>query len=91
MAKDLYLACKKTPLKGNARDQLSRAALSICLNLSEGSAKQSAKERRRFYYIALGSQREVHCILDLEQLSYLTQTSDVLGASIYRLIRSIRA
>ena len=91
MAKDLHQSCKTLPVKGAARDQLLRATLSICLNLAEGSAKQTDKERRRFYFIALGSQREVHCILDLEGFKDQEQLSDNLGASLYRLIQSIRA
>lgn len=65
--------------------------LSICLNLAEGSAKQTNKERRRFYYIALGSQREVHCLLELEGYTDLLQKSDHLGASLYKLTQSISA
>ena len=42
---------------------------------NEGSAKQTEKERRRFYYIALGSQRELHCILELFEF---TDVSDIL-------------
>ena len=91
LAKELYTECKKLPVKGCQRDQLLRASLSICLNLAEGSAKQTNKERRRFYFIALGSQREVHALLDLEGFSQLTETSDHLGASLYKLTQAISA
>lgn len=89
-AKDLYKVCEKLPLKGNPRDQMIRAALSICLNLAEGSAKQTEKERRRFYYIALGSQRELQCILELTECTSALELSDYLGACIYKLIKSLR-
>ena len=91
LAKDLYHACQKTPLRGHQRDQLLRASLSICLNLAEGSAKQTTKERRRFYFIALGSQREVHALLDLEKQNHLTRQSDHLGASLYKLTQALQA
>ena len=89
LAKELYQECKKLPLKGTQRDQLLRASLSVCLNLAEGSAKQTNKERRRFYFIAFGSQREVHALLDLEGINHLTNHSDHLGASLYKLTQSI--
>ena len=47
---------------------------------AEGSANETNKERRRFYFIALGSQREVHALLDLEGFTSLETKSDHLGA-----------
>ena len=89
LSTELYQKCKKLPVRGAQRDQLIRASLSICLNLAEGSAKQTDKERRRFYYIALGSQREVHCLLELEGFTQETKLSDHLGASLWKLTQAI--
>ena len=90
LAKTLYTECKKVPLKGEVRDQLLRSSLSICLNLIEGSAKQTDKERRRYYYIALGSQREAFCIIELEHIDSIKELADQLGASLYKLIKAIQ-
>ena len=85
---DLYGRCKKVPAAFYERDQLLRAALSIVLNLAEGSAKPTPKERRRFYAIALGSLREVQALLDLLKRSEEFAIADRLGASLYRLTYS---
>ncbi len=47
------------------RDQIKRAALSIILNIAEGSAKKSDKEFARFLQISLGSVNEVFACLDV--------------------------
>jgi hypothetical protein len=88
LAKTLYKQCNSLSLKGEIRDQLQRASLSVCLNLAEGSAKDSPKDRRRFYVIALGSLREVQTIIDIESLP-LMKEADILGAHIYKLTRSL--
>lgn len=46
-------------------DQLRRAALSICLNIAEGSAKYSDKEFKRYIENALGSTGECRACIDI--------------------------
>ena len=80
-----YQECRKVKLHYAMRDQLMRAASSIALNLSEGSAKASRKERLRYYGIAFGSIREVQAILRLEELEALAPQADHLAVSLYKL------
>ena len=82
-----YKECKKLKLPSYLRSQLLRASSSICLNLSEGSARQTRKDRVRFYNIALASTREVQAIFDLELSTKtdLYDLADQLGAMIYKL------
>jgi four helix bundle protein len=47
----------------NIADQVTRAATSITLNISEGS-RRSGKDRRRFYVMAQGSAAEIRGALD---------------------------
>lgn len=54
--------------------QIRRAALSVHLNLAEGSSRKSEAERNRFYEIARGSLIEVDTAFDIAvQLNYTTK------------------
>ena len=56
----------------NMTQQLRRAALSVQLNIAEGSSRKSEIERRRFCEISRGSIVEVDTVLDLaEELGYI--------------------
>ena len=91
LAKALYQDCQASKMSGaGLRDQLLRAASSVALNLAEGSAKRSPKDRARFYEIALASLREVQAILDLKHSVRLQQQADILGAHVYLLLRATR-
>ena len=85
LALEFYKEAKSLRLQAPLRDQCQRALLSIVLNLSEGSAKPTSKDRRRFYFIALGSCREVQTILFLQDELELSEKCDVLAAHLYRL------
>lgn len=52
--------------------QIRRAALSVHLNIAEGSSRRSDTERKRYYEIARGSVIEIDAALDVaNDLQYL--------------------
>lgn len=90
LAEDFYRKAEKTKFKRQClQNQFDRALLSIVLNLSEGNAKPTAKDRRKFFYIALGSLREVQTLLKISDYKLLLQESDSLGAHLYCLCKKV--
>lgn len=54
--------------------QIRRAALSVHLNIAEGSSRKSEAERKRYYEIARGSLIEVDTAFDIAvELNYTTK------------------
>jgi four helix bundle protein len=86
LALSLHKCCQAIRAKPAIKDQLERASLSIVLNLAEGSAKPTAKDRQRFYAIALGSLRETEALLHLAGATALLAQLDSLGGCLYRLV-----
>ena len=84
LSKEFYKNVKRTKVKNYVKDQLYRAAFSICLNLAEGNHR-SGKDRKRLFVYALTSLREVQTIIEVEELGHLSKEADKLGASLYRL------
>ena len=62
-AVEFYKQAQKLNPKSHVKDQLNRASLSIALNLAEGRARSSVKDRLRFYNISFSSLREVQALL----------------------------
>ena len=89
LAVSFYRAAKATSLPYYLKNQLLRASSSVALNLREGASKKSIPDRRRFFRIAFASLKECQSIFDLEPSQSLEQKADVLGAHIYRLIKSL--
>ena len=59
--------------KFNMVQQIRRAALSVKLNMSEGSTRKSTAERRRYYEISRGSVVEIDAVLETAvDLNYLS-------------------
>jgi four helix bundle protein len=87
LAKEFYEECEQIKCKAHIRDQLSRASLSVVLNIAEGSGKYTVKDRARFYRIALGSFRESQAVLDLLGNKTMLTKYDYLGICLYNLHR----
>src|SRR4051812_20424295 len=87
LALDFHQQCKQLKLEPGLKDQLMRASQGIVLTLGEGSAKPTAKDRARYYSMALGSFRECQVILYLGEQAQLSQRFDHLGACLYKLSR----
>lgn len=69
--------------------QISRAALSVHLNIAEGSSRKFAAERKRYYEIARGSLIEIDAALDVAySLGYLRNTNT--GALGEKMIQCFR-
>jgi four helix bundle protein len=91
-------------LKGNksipsyARDQLGRASLSIILNIAEGSAKFSNKDRRNFYVTARGSTFECAALTTFlhdeneiasETFEDISKEYDSLSRMLFTMIKNL--
>jgi len=65
--KEIYSLTGRFPsvFKYDLGSQLNRAAVSVALNIAEGSGKNSDKELNRFFNIAIGSVYETIAGLDI--------------------------
>ena len=90
LATEFYEKAEKLKAKGHLRDQLLRGSSSVALNLSEGNAKFSVDEKKRFYQIAYASLKECQTILKLLAVKdqEIIKTADHLGACLYKLLDS---
>jgi four helix bundle protein len=89
LAVQFYQQAQGVKLPYHLKEQLNRAASSIALNLSEGSGKESKKDRRRFYRIAFGSVRECQAIFELAQIRTLLPLLDNLAGHVFKLCKAL--
>ena len=86
--------------ENNIKSQLRRAAVSIPLNIAEGSAKASKKEFLHYLNIAYGSAKEIEVLLSLcFDLNYfnsadynlLSENIDELNAKLFLFLRDVES
>lgn len=87
LALAFHEACLKVEMKGYIRNQLDHVSLSVVLNLQEGAAKPTEKDKRRFYATAYGSIRECQAIMRLLKRPDLFERADKIGAHVWRLLK----
>src|ERR1700694_5783078 len=100
-AVSIYRLTGRPPLSADfgLRDQLRRAAVSVCSNIAEGDARQGIKETVQFLYIAKGSPAEVSAQLEIaveippahaKELASLVRECDEISALLQALINHRR-
>jgi len=91
--KECYNATSRFPSdeKYVLTQQIRRAALSVHLNIAEGSSRKSEVERKRFYEIARGSIIEVDAALDIAaDLNYCTSENlQSLGETMVKCFKYV--
>jgi four helix bundle protein len=65
---EIHQFLKENTVDRNINDQLSRAAISIALNVAEGTGRNTKKDKQNFYYNARGSTHECVAILQILNL-----------------------
>ena len=84
----LHRECRTIKLQHYLKDQMLRASSSVALNLSEGQAKSSKKDQKRFFEIAYGSIRELKTILELADAPLtIKEQADKTAAHLFKLIK----
>lgn len=91
LAVSFYNSCKKLKLNKILYLQLLRASSSICLNLAEGYGRPTYKDKRRFYYISMGSLRECEAVMIMENIKdeNILENLDHLARSLYKLLNNV--
>lgn len=69
--------------RSHLADQLTRASISVVLNIAEGAGKYSKPDKRRYYITAAGSATECAAILDIAtRLQLIEQKSHEQGKAL---------
>ena len=100
LVRDIYQLSRTGGLSKDSglRDQIQRAAVSVCSNIAEGFERRGNKEFIKFLWIAKGSAAEVSSQLyHLQDLGYVSddEFADLqgkakrIGATLHLLIDSI--
>lgn len=99
---DVYKFTKEFPKEEeqNITSQLRRAAVSLPLNIAEGSAKASPREFAYFLNVAYASGKEIEVLLHLcydfgylsyDGFMYLSHRLDEVNAKLFLFLRNIEA
>lgn len=90
---ECYKLSKVLPIdeKFGMISQIRRAALSVHLNIAEGSSRKSEVERKRYYEISRGSIIEIDAALDVaKDLEYMNNYDTTkLGEAMIRCFKML--
>lgn len=96
--KEILILIKGKNIEQSIKNQLTRASLSILLNIAEGSGRQTPNDKKRFYIICRGSIYECIALIDVlldfnyinkEKYQQLYNNYEELTKMIFGLIKSL--
>lgn len=102
LAREIYAICRSGDFAKDwgLKDQIQRAAVSICSNIAEGFERSGNKEFANFLWIAKGSAGEVasqlyhakdNGYISEEQFTELTEKTSAIRGKIYRFIEALKS
>ena len=102
LTREIYAICRSGDFAKDwgLKDQIQRAAVSICSNIAEGFERSGNKEFANFLWIAKGSAGEVasqlyhakdNGYISEEQFAELTEKTTAIRGKIYRFIEALKA
>jgi four helix bundle protein len=79
LAVAVYKLTDKAPLSRDygLRDQMRRAAISVCSNIAEGESRQTDRESAQFFFVSKGSVAELSAQLEVSAEAYSLPSSSV--------------
>ncbi|KKQ84223.1 MAG: S23 ribosomal protein [Candidatus Woesebacteria bacterium GW2011_GWB1_38_8] len=80
LTKEVFNLCKHYDLKREYSlcDQIKRASISVCANISEGYGRRTRADFSQFLSISLGSCNEVLALLDIVKINFPKIDTDLL-------------
>ena len=99
LTKEVFLLCKHADLlrEYSLCDQIKRASISVCANISEGYGRRTKADFGQFLSISLGSCNEVLALLDIVKVNFpridtsqLKQRYKILSKRIFSFRRNLR-
>ncbi|KKQ94538.1 hypothetical protein A2865_02945 [Candidatus Woesebacteria bacterium RIFCSPHIGHO2_01_FULL_39_17] len=72
LTREVFLLCRNYNLKHEYSlcDQIKRASISVCANISEGYGRRTKADFGQFLSISLGSCNEVLALLDIIEINF---------------------
>lgn len=102
LSKSIYAVCRSGAfaMDFGLRDQIQRAAVSICSNIAEGFERSGNKEFANFLWIAKGSAGEVasqlyhakdNGYISKTEFDNLYQTTEAIRGKLHKFIQALKA
>jgi four helix bundle protein len=99
LTREVFKLCKSVYLKKEYSlcDQVKRASVSVCANISEGYGRRTKADFGQFLSISLGSCNEVIALLDVININFpkidvenLKSRYKILGMRIFNFRKNLR-